>query len=111
MELGSDVSIDQVSDNARMPYNPILIDAELCIRCPLCDIVCPGDIIVRGAINKVDLPDVRYPTESWYCGLCEQACPTGAITIMFPEQMLRPTVTFAELNVKDQVLGAADRAD
>lgn len=78
-------------------HNPIVIDDELCIRCPLCDIVCPGDIIIRGQVNKVDLPTVRYPAECWYCGLCEQSCPTGAITIVFPDNMLRPKVSFTDL--------------
>jgi len=25
----------------------------------------------------------------WYCGLCQFICPTHAITIVFPEQMVR----------------------
>lgn len=78
-------------------HNPIVIDDELCIRCPLCDIVCPGDIIIRGERVKVDPPTVAYPAECWYCGLCEQSCPTDAITIVFPERMIRPPLTFADL--------------
>ncbi len=78
-------------------HNPINIDDELCIRCPLCDIVCPGDIIVRGPVAKVDPPTVVHPAECWYCGLCEQSCPTNAITIIFPERMLEPPIAFADL--------------
>lgn len=92
------MAINRSMSNNSIVYNPIIIDEDLCIRCPLCDIVCPGDIIVRGKVNKVDLPIVKYPEECWYCGLCEQSCPTGAITIVFPAQMLSPAVSFNELN-------------
>ncbi len=78
-------------------HNPIVIDDELCIRCPLCDIVCPGDIIIRGERTKIDPPVVAYPAECWYCGLCEQSCPTSAITIVFPDRMIDPPLTFADL--------------
>lgn len=70
-------------------HNPVQISDELCIRCPVCDLVCPGDIIYFTPKSK-ELPEVRYPAECWYCGLCEQKCPTNAITIVFPEQMLHP---------------------
>lgn len=68
-------------------YNPVVIDPQACIRCMICDYVCPGDIIHKEP-RSPELPDVRFPDECWYCGLCEQACPTDAITIVFPEHML-----------------------
>lgn len=71
------------------PHNPIQIDPEACIRCLICDHVCPGDIIYKDE-NTKELPEVKYPSECWYCGLCEAKCPTDAITIVFPEHMLRP---------------------
>lgn len=68
-------------------HNPIQINPDTCIRCMICDYVCPGDIIYKTPRSS-DLPVIKYPDECWYCGLCEQACPTAAITIVFPEQML-----------------------
>ena len=70
-------------------HNPIQIDQELCIRCNLCDWICPGDIIYKEENNKQTMPVVAYPDECWYCGLCESTCPTDAITVVFPERMLR----------------------
>lgn len=75
---------------------PVLIDAEKCIRCLICDLVCPGDIIYKDP-TKDSLPVVRYPEECWYCGLCEQECPTDAIEIVFHPMMLNPTRTMADL--------------
>ncbi len=34
------------------------------------------------------MPVIRYPDECWYCGLCDSICPTNAITVIFPEQMI-----------------------
>jgi NAD-dependent dihydropyrimidine dehydrogenase PreA subunit len=69
-------------------YNPIKIDAQLCIRCNLCDWICPGDIIYKEENDKTTMPVVAYPDECWYCGLCESICPTKAITVLFPDVML-----------------------
>ncbi len=77
-------------------HNPIVISDALCIRCPVCDLVCPGDIIYKVPPGSKELPDVRYPAECWYCGLCEQKCPTDAITIVFPAAMLAPDTDPAE---------------
>jgi NAD-dependent dihydropyrimidine dehydrogenase PreA subunit len=68
-------------------HNPIVINPDTCIRCMICDYVCPGDIIHKEP-RSTDLPVVAYPSECWYCGLCEQACPAEAITIVFPDNML-----------------------
>lgn len=68
-------------------HNPIKVNPDTCISCPICDYVCPGDIIYRPT-GANDLPNVMYPDECWYCGLCEQHCPTDAITIVFPDHML-----------------------
>lgn len=68
-------------------HNPVQIDPRKCISCVICDHVCPGDIIYA-PLRKGELPDVRYPDECWLCGMCEQSCPTHAITIVFPKHML-----------------------
>lgn len=70
------------------PHNPIRIDAETCVRCNLCDWICPGDLIYKEE-NRETLPEIRYPDECWYCGLCQSICPTAAITVVFPETMVR----------------------
>jgi len=69
-------------------HNPIKIGEELCIRCNLCDWICPGDIIHKIENDKTTMPVVAYPDECWYCGLCESTCPTNAIEVIFPERML-----------------------
>jgi formate hydrogenlyase subunit 6/NADH:ubiquinone oxidoreductase subunit I len=69
-------------------HNPIAINPETCVRCDLCDWICPGDIIYKEEDNRETLPVIAYPDECWYCGLCESICPTDAITVVFPEQMV-----------------------
>jgi adenylylsulfate reductase subunit B len=70
-------------------HNPIHINIETCVRCNLCDWICPGDVIYKKEDDKDTLPIIAYPDECWYCGLCQSICPTNAITVIFPEQMLR----------------------
>ncbi|MDH5535511.1 MAG: ferredoxin family protein [Betaproteobacteria bacterium] len=69
-------------------HNPIEINPETCVKCDLCDWICPGDLIYKEADNRETLPVIKYPDECWYCGLCQSICPTDAITIVFPEQMV-----------------------
>ena len=69
-------------------HNPIRIDPVTCITCMICDYVCPGDVIHKQPRSKT-LPVIAYPDECWYCGLCQAACPVDAITVVFPEQMVR----------------------
>ena len=78
-----------MSTNAKAVHNPIQINPETCVRCNLCDWICPGDLIYKEEDNKEKLPVIAYPDECWYCGLCQSICPTNAITVVFPEQMLR----------------------
>ena len=73
----------------RSTFNPIRIDEQKCVRCDLCDWICPGDLIYHEEGNKTKLPVIAYPDECWYCGLCQSICPTNAIEVIFPEQMIR----------------------
>jgi adenylylsulfate reductase, subunit B len=77
-------------------HNPVQIDERLCIRCNLCDWICPGDVIYKEE-NESTLPMIAYPDECWYCGLCESICPTDAITVVFPQQMLSSTTDVVTL--------------
>ena len=73
---------------AETVHNPIQINAETCIRCNLCDWICPGDLIYKKEDDRESLPVIAYPDECWYCGLCQSICPTNAITVVFPERMV-----------------------
>ncbi|MFL2547333.1 MAG: ferredoxin family protein [Candidatus Rariloculaceae bacterium] len=74
--------------DSKPAHNPIRINPETCVKCNLCDWICPGDLIYKEEDNRETLPVVVYPDECWYCGLCQSICPTDAITIIFPKQMI-----------------------
>ncbi len=77
-----------MAGESKAVHDPIAIDPEKCVRCDLCDWICPGDLIHHEEGNKARLPVVVYPDECWYCGLCQLICPVNAITVVFPEQMI-----------------------
>ena len=84
--------MDDAQNSPTLPsptFNPIRIDEQKCVRCDLCDWICPGDLIYHEEGNKAKLPVIAYPDECWYCGLCQSICPTDAIEVIFPEQMIR----------------------
>ncbi len=81
---------------AAVTHIPVQIDDARCIRCQVCNMVCPGDILYKEPHSPA-LPEVKYPDECWYCGLCEQLCPTDAITIVFHPRMLHPETPLEEL--------------
>lgn len=87
-------------DGAAAPHNPILVNPDTCIRCMICDYICPGDIIYKEP-RSAELPVIQYPDECWYCGLCEQACPADAITVVFPDNMLNPQTSLTDLLGRD----------
>ncbi|MBM3343467.1 MAG: 4Fe-4S dicluster domain-containing protein [Betaproteobacteria bacterium] len=86
-----------MNDHTAAAHNPIKIDADRCVKCVLCDWICPGDLIYKDENEKTTLPVVRYPDECWYCGLCQSICPTDAITVVFPEKMLHNQTDVATL--------------
>lgn len=77
-----------MSSPAPAVHNPIHINPETCVKCNLCDWICPGDLIYKEEDNRETLPVIKYPDECWYCGLCQSICPTNAITVVFPENMV-----------------------
>ena len=92
IEGGAKRSVD-----ATVAFNPIRIDEQKCVRCDLCDWICPGDLIYHAEGDKTQLPVVVYPDECWYCGLCQSICPTQAIEVIFPERMLHNRTDVVEL--------------
>ena len=74
--------------NRVTPGNPVLFDAAICDGCNRCLTVCLEDVFVPNP-EKGKPPLILHPDECWYCGLCQSICPTNAITVVFPEQMLR----------------------
>ena len=68
---------------------PMAFDYERCDSCGKCSDVCPGDVIymLRGE-GGVRLPRNRYADECWHCGSCRQDCPQGAISVVFPPDMV-----------------------
>lgn len=75
-------------NSANRVHDPIQIDAALCVKCDLCDWICPGDLIYHEEGNRQKLPVMAYPDECWYCGLCQSVCPVNAITVVFPDSMI-----------------------
>ena len=66
----------------------VAFDYELCDGCGVCNAVCPGDIIYMRGERGNKRPFNRYVNECWHCGSCRQDCPTKAISIVFPPDML-----------------------
>ena len=86
-----------VNPNYSHVHNPIRINPDTCVKCDLCDWICPGDLIFHEDGNRDKLPVVMYPDECWYCGLCQKVCPTDAITVIFPEEMINCTTDIMTL--------------
>jgi ferredoxin len=57
--------------------NTLRYDAELCINCGMCSIVCPHGVF---APDK-DVALLVRPEACMECGACQLNCPTGAITV------------------------------
>lgn len=59
----------------------------LCIACNLCALACPEQLIVVGSrrneqTRRKELTTFTYDTSRcMFCGLCEDACPTGCLEL------------------------------
>ena len=58
-------------------FNTLHYDAELCINCKMCSIVCPHQVFARG--DRV--AELAHPHACMECGACMRNCPTGAISV------------------------------
>ncbi len=58
-----------------------VVDKEKCVKCWLCEIYCPVDVI---RVEPETGPTIDYDYCKG-CGVCSNVCPSGAIT-MVPEE-------------------------
>jgi len=62
---------------AASPLNTLAFDAERCINCGMCSVVCPHGVFMAGErIVRVVRPDVCME-----CGACQLNCPVGALRV------------------------------
>ena len=61
--------------------------SDECIGCNVCVDMCPGDVLQPDAERNI--PQVAYPEECWYCGVCRLECPVNVVTFEFPITMTK----------------------
>lgn len=82
-----------------------IVSADRCIRCDICERVCPAFVFDRDASG---LPVIARQDDCQTCFLCEIYCPTDALYVA--EEAQGPTgVTEAEVLERD-LFGAYARA-
>jgi len=59
---------------------PLIVDKDLCNSCGTCMERCTMDII---RLDEEGIPYKKYD-ECWYCGVCEEDCPEGALILELP---------------------------
>jgi adenylylsulfate reductase subunit B len=58
------------------------IDYTKCNGCGKCYDLCPMDVITWN--QEQDIPEITYPEDCWFCGVCWMECPKRAIDILYP---------------------------
>lgn len=69
---------DEVALPVGAPFGEVRVDPDKCTLCMSCVAVCPASALKAGG----ELPSLSF--REWncvQCGLCETACPEGAITL------------------------------
>jgi formate hydrogenlyase subunit 6/NADH:ubiquinone oxidoreductase subunit I len=76
----------QVQDTLPLRYRGILeVDLDICTGCLACERVCPINCIAIGIEMKKETKQRSFSQfdidicKCMYCGLCQEACPTGSI--------------------------------
>ena len=54
------------------------IDKKACVGCTICEMICPGDVIVMDAERKAE---IKYSQDCWTCFSCEMSCPVKAVDV------------------------------
>lgn len=65
----------------------IQVDPERCNGCGICADICPCDVFRLN--GETGLAEGQYEVDCWYCGACEQDCPTNAISVNLPYLVTR----------------------
>ena len=59
------------------PFNTLAYRPGSCIRCGLCEVVCPHGVFVMAESGA----QLVHPQDCMECGACQLNCITGAITV------------------------------
>jgi NAD-dependent dihydropyrimidine dehydrogenase PreA subunit len=60
-------------------HDSLALTAQLCNGCGACLKACPTDVF--GFDEKTDTAFIAFPLDCHVCFLCQDDCPTGAITV------------------------------
>jgi ferredoxin len=71
-------SVSEIELPPGSPWGEVMLDQEACTLCLACAGACPGSALMDGG----DVPKLRFLERNCVqCGLCENTCPEGAITL------------------------------
>ncbi len=56
-----------------------IIDATKCTGCGLCVAACPNQVLLM----QTSLPVLAKPAACDYSSVCQEVCPTGAVSLSF----------------------------
>jgi len=61
--------------------NTLQYDADLCIGCEMCVIVCPHGVFSMNGSRNARVARLSRPDSCMECGACQLNCPTEAIAV------------------------------
>ena len=82
----------------------VTIDLDLCDGCNICTRSCPVDVLRFDEGTRKAY--VAYPTDCHVCFLCEDDCPTHAITVAFGTDNPRRTSIYDTLGIETVPAGS-----
>jgi adenylylsulfate reductase subunit B len=89
---------DAMAETRRKFETPIQLDEVSCQGCGLCVNACPVDVFKWEA--KLGKAAVAYPADCCACFLCQDDCPTGAITVNYSRKSPRLFSVYDQLGIK-----------